>query len=222
VIQVMPPRLRRRIDALSEMTVPAPWQESTSSVDAEVLVCLAQACRDGERLSFAYETKGGDRSNREVDPHRMVLLGRRWYLVAWDLGRFDWRTFRIDRVEEPRTTGARSIPHELPVRDAGEFVRSGIANLPLRYRVEVLIEAPADAVRKRIGPWGTIEDVGGRSCRLLMTTDSMDWAMVVLGHAGAEFEVQTPPQLIDHLQERRSRFGRAIKKNRNVQGSLNG
>ena len=100
VVHVMPPALRRRIDALAAMTVPAPWGGGPS-VDANVLVALAQACRDGDRLEFDYTAHGGDESVRHVDPHRLVLLGRRWYVVAYDLDRFDWRTFRLDRVGAP-------------------------------------------------------------------------------------------------------------------------
>jgi predicted DNA-binding transcriptional regulator YafY len=210
VIQVMPSRLRRRIDALAAMTVPAPWQESANSVDADVLVTLAQACRDGERLGFTYTAGTGEWSTREVDPHRLVLLGRRWYLVAWDLTRFDWRTFRLDRLVEPRTTGARAIPRQLPAKDAGAFVRSSIENLPQRHQVEVLIHANAATVRERIGPWGTLEDLGPGLCRLQMSSDSLDWPTFALGRAAAEFEVSSPAELVDHLRERVDLFGRAI------------
>jgi predicted DNA-binding transcriptional regulator YafY len=214
VVQVMPSRLRRRIDALAAMTVPAPWQGSTAGVDADVLVSLAQACRDGERLEFAYTAHRGERSTREVDPYRLVLLGRRWYLVAWDLTRFDWRTFRLDRLVEPRATGAHAIPRQLPAEDAAEFVRSSIDSLPSRHRVEVLIDAPAAVVRERIGPWGTLEDVGPGQCRFLMTSDSLDWPTMALGNAGAGFEVLSPPELMDHLRELGSLFGRAVDRDR--------
>ena len=157
------------------MTVPASWQESANSVDADVLVALAQACRDGERLAFTYTARTGSGSTREVDPHRLVLLGRRWYLVAWDLDRSDWRTFRLDRLAEPRATGARAVPRQLPAKDAGEFVRSSIENVPQRYQVEVLVHATAATVRERIGPWGSLEDLDPGRCRLRMSSDSLDW-----------------------------------------------
>jgi predicted DNA-binding transcriptional regulator YafY len=208
--QVLPSRLRRRTEALAAMTVPAPWTEAAAGVDADVLVSLAQACRDGERVAFAYTARTGERTNREVDPFRLVLLGRRWYLVAWDLGRFDWRTFRLDRLAEPRPTGARAVPRHLPADDAAAFVRSSLDNVPWRHRVEVLIDAPADVVRQRIGPWGTLEAAGPARCRLLMTTDSLDWAMLALGNAAADFEVMSPPELVEHLREKSARFGRAV------------
>lgn len=210
VIQVMPSRLRRRIDALAAMTVPASWEEPTNTVNADVLVALAQACRDGERLGFTYTARTGEWSTREVDPHRLVLMGRRWYLVAWDLARFDWRTFRLDRLVEPRATGARAIPRQLPAEDAGEFVRSSIENVPQRHQVEVLIYATAATVRERIGPWGTLEDLGPGLCRLHMSSDSLDWPTLALGRAAADFEVSSPSELVDHLRERANLFGRAV------------
>jgi len=211
VVQVMPSRLRRRIDALGAMTVPAPWQGTTPSVDADVLVSLAQACRDGERLEFSYTAHGGEQTTREVDPHRLVLLGRRWYLVAYDLTRFDWRTFRLDRLTGPRVTGAHAIPRELPAGDAAEFVRSGIEHLPSRHQVEVRIDAPAAVVRDRIGPWGTLEELDRDRCVLRMSSDSLDWPTVALGHAAAGFEVVSPPALVDHLRAWADRFGRAVE-----------
>ncbi len=214
VIQVMPSRLRRRIDALAAMTVPASWPESANSVAAHVLVALAQACRDGERLEFAYTARTGEPSIREVDPHRLVLMGRRWYLVAWDLTRFDWRTFRLDRLQEPKATGARAIPRRLPTEDAAEFVRSSIESVPQRHRVEVFIHATAATVRERIGPWGILEDVGPKRCRFEMSADSLDWPTLALGKAAAEFEVSSPPELIDHLRERAVLFGRAVDRHR--------
>ena len=212
VVQVMPSRLRRRIDALAAMTVPSPWQDTAASVDAAVLVTVAQACRDGERLEFAYTAHGGEETIRQVEPHRLVLLGRRWYLVAYDLSRFDWRTFRLDRLSGPRATGGHAVPRELPVDDAAEFVRSGIENLPQRYRVEVHIDAPVGAVRDRIGRWvpGTVEALDQDRCVLRMSSDSLDWPTLVLGRAAAEFEVVSPPELVDHLRAWVDRFGRAV------------
>ena len=209
VIKVMPSALRRRIDALAAMTVPAPWQQSATSVEADVLVSVAQACRDGERLEFAYVDHAGAASTREVDPHRLVLLGRRWYLVAWDLTRFDWRTFRLDRLAEPKITGVHAIPRRPPAEDAAAFVRSSIESVTSRYEVEVLIDAPAAAARERIGPWGSLEDVGSGQCRFRMTSDSLDWATLALGNARAEFQVLSPPALLDHLRDRAGLFERA-------------
>jgi predicted DNA-binding transcriptional regulator YafY len=214
LVQVMPPTLRRRIDALASVTVPAAWPGGGATVDADVLVSLAQACRDGDRLTFAYTAHDGAESTREVDPHRLVLLGRRWYLVAYDLTRFDWRTFRLDRVAGPRRTGVHSLPRRLPTEDAAAFVRAGIENLPARVEVTVRIDAPAAVVRSRIGPWGSLEELDHDRCLLRMTADSLDWPSLALGNAAAEFEVVSPPALVDHLAEQADRFGRAVRRSR--------
>lgn len=210
IAQVMPSPLRRRVDALAAMTVPAQWGSPTTGVDAGDLTSIAQACRDTERLEFDYTARDGARSARCVEPHRLVLLGRRWYLVAWDLSRFDWRSFRVDRLTELHRTGERFFLRELPADDAAEFVRSGIDNLPTRHSVEAVIHADVTMVRSRIGRWATVEDIDGASCTLRMTADSLDWVMMILGAVGAEFEVVAPVAVIDHARDWVDRFGRAI------------
>jgi len=209
LVQVMPSRLRRRVDALAAMTVPAVWGNSGPSVDSHALISIAQACRDSERLEFTYTARDGERSARHVEPHRLVLLGRRWYLVAWDLTRYDWRSFRLDRLAKPQSTGAHFGPRELPTRDAAEFVRSGIDNLPAQHRVEALVHAPAAVVRAHIGAWATIEEIDGSACLLRMTSEALDWPTMALGATGADFEVLSPPELLDHLRDLADRFSRA-------------
>lgn len=126
VIPVMPARLRRRMNALRTVTVPgsgggAPRAED--GVEPEVLTVVAMACRDSERLEFGYTSADGTRTDRCVEPFRLVPLGRRWYLVAWDPARGDWRMFRLDRVTGPRAAGGRFAPRRLPADDAAAFVR---------------------------------------------------------------------------------------------------
>src|SRR5215469_2165577 len=115
VMQVMPVRLRRRAEALTAMTVPASWGSAAGvPVDPAVLTSVAVACRDSERLRFGYTAADGRETDRHVEPHRLVLLARRWYLVCYDLDRQDWRSFRLDRLAGPSGTGARFRPRELP------------------------------------------------------------------------------------------------------------
>ncbi|MET9023650.1 YafY family protein [Actinopolymorpha sp. NPDC004070] len=219
IIQVMPPRLRRRVDTLRTVTVPAAWTGGPT-VDADVLTTLAQACRDEEQLRFSYTAHGGERSGRQVEPHRLVSLGRRWYLVAYDLTRHDWRSFRLDRVTEPRSTGTRFRPRQLPADDAAAFVRAGIDNRSVATAVEVLVHAPADSVRAKVGQWATVEQLGSENgengengeqrCRLLMTVDSLEWVLLTVGAVGAEFEVVSPPELTERVREWSARFGRAV------------
>ncbi|WP_214366817.1 helix-turn-helix transcriptional regulator [Pseudonocardia sp. H11422] len=211
VVQVMPPRLRRRVDALRAVTVPAVWGDSAPSptVDPEVLITVAQACRDIERLRFSYTARGGEQTDRHVEPHRLVPLGRRWYLVAYDLARHDWRSFRLDRLTGPRSTAARFRTRELPTAAAAAFVRAGVERAQAPYAVEALVHVPAQVVRERVGRWGTVEDAGGGQCLLRMTSDSLDWPTMTLGALGADFTVLSPPELHDHVGEWADRFSRA-------------
>jgi predicted DNA-binding transcriptional regulator YafY len=209
VARIMPPHLRRRIDALRSMTVPMAWS-SGPTIDAGVLTIVAQACSDEERLRFTYTAAGSETTARHVEPHRLVSLGRRWYLVAYDLTRQDWRSFRLDRLDNPRNTGMRFQPRLLPAADAAAFVRAGIQSLPTAPRpVEALVHAPAAAVRSAVGQWVTVEEVDQDSCRLRMTVDNLDWPALALGAVGAEFEVIQPAELVDHLRDWAARFTRA-------------
>jgi predicted DNA-binding transcriptional regulator YafY len=210
VVQVMPARLRRRVEALGAMTVPASWGDAArTSVDPGLLTATALACRDNERLRFSYTAASGQHTDRHVEPHRLVLLGRRWYLVGFDLARQDWRSFRLDRLTAPHGTGARFRSRELPAADAAAFVRSGIDNVLPSYAVEVLVAAPAAVVRERIGRWSTVEDITASRCRVRMTADSLDWPTMALGVVGADFQVISPPELLDRVQDWGRRFSRA-------------
>jgi predicted DNA-binding transcriptional regulator YafY len=209
VARIMPPHLRRRVDALRAMTLgPAAWANATN-VDAGALTTVAQACRDEERLRFSYTAQNGERTARHVEPHRLVALGHRWYLVGYDLTRNDWRSFRLDRVDNPRATGMRFQPRQLPADDAVAFVRAGIQNLPSRRRIEAIIHAPASTVRTVTGSWATIEEIDQYTCRMRMTVDNLDWPALTLGSIGAEFEVIRPPELVEHIREWAARFSRA-------------
>jgi predicted DNA-binding transcriptional regulator YafY len=209
IVQVLPARLRRRADALRAVTVPAVWSGGAADIDPEDLTAVAQACRDTERLRFGYATAAGERSERFVEPFRLVALGRRWYLVAYDLERGDWRSFRLDRLADPRPTGARFAPRPLPGGDAAEFVRNGITARHQGVRVDVTVRAPADDVRARIGRWSVVEPVGADTCRVRMESDDLSWPLLALGMAGAEFTVHSPPELGDLLADWGGRFTRA-------------
>ena len=211
IVQVMPARLRRRVEALSAMTVPASWGGAAQpTVDPGILTAAALACRDSERVRFSYTAAAGQRTGLHVEPHRLVLLGRRWYLVAYDLDRNDWRSFRLDRVAAPHGTGARFRPRTLPAADAATFVRAGVGNVIATYDVEVLVAAPAAAVRQRIGRWSTVEDAGATRCRVRMTVDSLDWPVMALGMAGADFQVVSPPELLDRAHHWGRVFSQAV------------
>ncbi|NKQ58138.1 YafY family transcriptional regulator [Amycolatopsis sp. K13G38] len=211
LVQVMPARLRRRVDALRAMTVPAVWGgPARAGIDPDVLTTLALACRDSERVRFGYTAASGERTERHAEPHRLVSLGYRWYLVAYDLARHDWRNFRVDRLAEPAGTGARFRARELPAEDAAAFVRAALDTVAHPYQVEALVEAPAADVRARIGRWSTVEETGTGSCRVRMTADSLEWPAMALGTTGAEFTVLGPPELRALARDWGGRFTRSV------------
>ena len=207
VLSLMPPRLRRQMDAVSSQTdSPGPW-EGAPIFDASVLTTLAQACRDGEGLRFDYTAREGEPSHRRVEPHRLVSLGRRWYLVAYDRDRQGWRSFRLDRIAAPEPTGQRFRPRELPASDAVTFVRQGISQIPQRYAVRVRVAAAPERVEREVGRWGAVVPQGD-GCRLEMNVDSLAWPVMVLAAVGADFTVESPPQLVEQVAEVGERFSR--------------
>ena len=209
VVQVMPARLRRQAGALGAMTVPASWgSPAQASVDPGILTTVALACRDSERLRFSYTAADGQHTGRHVEPHRLVLLGHRWYL------RLRPRPARLAQLppgppHRPGGTGTRFRPRTLPAADAAAFVRAGVDSVTAAYDVEVLIGAPAAAVRQRIGQWAAVEDIDATRCRIRMTADSLDWPVLALGAAGASFQVISRPELLDRVHDWGRRFSQA-------------
>ncbi|MDD9347335.1 YafY family protein [Mumia sp.] len=198
IVQVMPPRLRRRVKALQDYTDRGPMYGP--STDAVLLSVLAQTCRDDERLEIVYHRADGERSRRTVEPHRLVSRGRRWYLVAYDLQRGDWRTFRVDRMSEPRATGVRFRQRELPAPDAATFVSEKIAALRPTTDVSFVVRAPAEKVADVVRWWGTVEPDGDERCRVTMSVDTLDWVVFVLAAVGAPYEQAEPAALAEHLR----------------------
>lgn len=204
VIGLMPPRLRRQMDAIRSQTENLPWRGGPE-LDAALLTTLAQACRDAEPLRFTYTAREAEPTDRWVEPHRLVTLGRRWYVVAYDRDRQDWRSFRVDRISEPRTTGQRFRPRALPAEDAVTFVQSGIRRMPQRYAVRVRVDAPVATVAAAVGHWGTATGTDG-DCLLEMNLDSLEWPVVVLMGLDADFTVEGPVELVELLDRAARRF----------------
>jgi predicted DNA-binding transcriptional regulator YafY len=206
--QVLPSHLRRRVSALSSATI-AP-AVGGPTVDAQHLTVIAAACRDSECVRFAYRSREEVETRREVEPHSLVNLGRRWYLVAWDRNRGDWRTFRIDRLARPASTGVRFTARKLPVRDPAEYVRQSIAERPNRYDAWVTLHASAEAIAKRSpSHWGTVEAIDDHRCTFRTGDDDLGWLAVRIAMLGVDFEIHEPPELAEHMRVLAKRLTRA-------------
>ena len=205
--QVLPERLRRRVNAVQAFTVLVPPREDEPTVDPDVLTLLAAACRDRVRLRFGYRDRDGAPSRREAEPYRLVNWGRRWYLVAWDIERQDWRTFRVDRLEPRLPLGAHFTARPLPDEDIAAYVARGVTGSNLGFRARIVVHAPADQVSERIGRWvGTVEPIDAGSCLLDAGAPSAEMMAVYLGLLDADFTVTDPPELVDHLRRLAERY----------------
>jgi predicted DNA-binding transcriptional regulator YafY len=197
--QVLPPRLRQRVAALHGFIVPLGSRGPT--VDAERLSALAGACRDLEGIRFLYHDRTGAPSGRAVEPHRLVHTGYRWYLVAWDLARKDWRTFRVDRIAGKLKTSTRFTPRKPPGGDFAAFVSKSLASVPYPIRARMTLHAPVEAIAKRVPPSaGTLEAIDEHSCMLHTGSHSLEGLTIHLMLLGVDFQVHEPPQLIDHMR----------------------
>ncbi|MEV0478026.1 helix-turn-helix transcriptional regulator, partial [Streptomyces prunicolor] len=163
--QVLPNRLRRRVGALNAFTVPMLHSTLPSAVDPAVLTELAALCRDAERLRFDYESHDSTPTRRSVEPHRLVCTERRWYLVAWDLDREDWRTFRVDRVTPRPPHGPRFTPRTPPAEDLAAYVSKGVSTRAYASHAVVRLLVPLQEAAERISPSaGTLEADGPDAC----------------------------------------------------------
>jgi len=197
--QVLPGRLRRRVNAVHTNVSSMQWGVDTATVDAEALAVLALACRDNEQVRFDYRRRDGDEAQRLVEPHNLVSAGRRWYLVAWDVRREDWRTFRLDRLDAPRLGGVRFRPRELPAENAAAFVTASMAAMPVPFEATIVATGPLAAVRGRVRHANaTVEAVDDDNCRVHVRADSRQWLVTVVALLATEFEVsvERPADLI--------------------------
>ena len=206
--QVLPAHLRRRVSALGAATI-AP-AGAGPLVDPGHLTVIAAACRDSECVRFAYTSRGGEQTRRETEPHSLVNLGRRWYLVAFDRGREDWRTFRVDRLTAPAATGVRFEPRQLPAADASAYVERSISQRPSRYEARVTVHAPAAEMERRLPPyWGRFEPLDEQRCEYRPGDDDLGWLATRIAMLGVDFEVHEPPELIAQLRAVQERLRRA-------------
>lgn len=193
VTQVLPSRLRRRAEALREVTVDAPFR-TAPEVEAAVLGGLASAIRDAERIRFSYTAVGGSTPGevvrRHVEPHQLVTVGRRWYLLAYDLDRGDWRSFRLDRLTDPEGTRSMFRRREIPGGDAAAYVRSGLSRREAGHALVAVVAAPADVVEAKIGRWVEVADLGPGRCRVSGEAPQPWYWLQALGILEADFTIE--------------------------------
>lgn len=204
--QVMPPRLRSEVRAIHEATQTLDSGQAT--VDGDALLRLARAVRDTVRVRFDYEARDGTGSARTVEPVGLVATGRRWYLMAYDVDRDDWRTFRLDRLArvEVTTWRFRAREHDDPAR----FVQRGVASGGYRIQARVLVQAPLAEVAERTSVRSVVlTAVDDRTTLLEAGAETLYGLAFHLSWLGWEFEVQAPPELRDALAEMGGRALRA-------------
>ena len=208
--QVLPTRLRRRVDALRAFAVRVQPEGERPIVESETLALLATACRDHEVLRLFYKKHDGVETRRMVEPHRLVAWGDRWYLLAWDLERNDWRTLRADRIGRLDPTGRLFHERGLPDPDITAYVSRNVARAAWRYVAHIEIDAPADEVRRDIDSQvGTVTPLPNGRCVLEAGADNL-WTIAVWCAAfDRDFRVLDPPELVEHARMLASRYARA-------------
>ncbi|WP_433062596.1 helix-turn-helix transcriptional regulator [Dactylosporangium sp. CS-033363] len=205
--RTLPRRLRPRVDALRSTTVSAAGGGPV--VDVDTLTTIAAAAHAHERLLFEYASHDGQTSTRDVEPHTLVYTGRRWYLLAFDGARRDWRTFRADRITPlpSKVPVQHFVPREPPGGDAAAHVLRGVTAAPFRYRVRIRFAAPAEALADWNTPTsGRLTPLGDDACELVTGTDSLFDLVTYLGKIGIPFTVLDPPELRDFLRDLAGRY----------------
>jgi predicted DNA-binding transcriptional regulator YafY len=209
VEQVLPSRLRGRVRALGAATVPL-LGEVAPTVDPDCLTVLAVAVANRERLRFGYRAGDGSESRRHVEPHRLVAAERRWYLVVDDEDRDAWRTFRVDRIREPRSTRGIAAQRTPPADDPAAYVLQQMHQLAPTYRATVTLGIAAEEALTRVhGVPGDVEPIDERSCRLHTHTDTLEWLAFRLALLDCEFAVHEPPELAAYVGALGGRLTRA-------------
>jgi predicted DNA-binding transcriptional regulator YafY len=193
--RLLPPRLRAQLTALRAATVPL--VSPTELLSVECLVQLAQACDNHQLATFSHTAHNGPPTRRRVEPHRLVATDRRWYLVAYDLERDDWRTFRVDRISAVEVRGHTFVPR--PLEDPARMVAEGISTAPYKHRAVVSVMAAPEDVARLVAPYTAVLDREKDHTRVELGYDDLDWVAGYLVGLGFDFEVIEPVELREHM-----------------------
>ncbi|MFI8974661.1 helix-turn-helix transcriptional regulator [Nocardia asteroides] len=197
--QVLPSRLRHRLSTLQQSMVRVAAE--APRVRAETLLAIAEACRRHERLRFDYTDHAGRVSRRDTEPDSLVNLSRHWYLVAWDLDRAQWRSFRVDRLEPRVPTGPRFTPRPVPDGDAATYLSRRLSVSSWPWQTAVTLHGSAAELAERIWPGtGVLESVDATTCVLHLGADSPASLAWMITGLDVDFTVGGPPELLDALR----------------------
>jgi predicted DNA-binding transcriptional regulator YafY len=213
VRQVMPARLRQRVDALQVTTVDRYGGSRRAKVDSEHLIAVGTAVRAREVLRFDYASPGVQQDEwpppRRAEPHHLVTWGGRWYLVAFDLDRADWRTFRVDRMTPRTPTGPRFTPRELPAADVASYISERFQRSEWPCRGEAILHAPASLVVRWAGSEAVVEEIGPDRCRLIVGAWSWTGLAAWLGMFDVDLQIVGPAELRNAASHLATRYSSA-------------
>lgn len=204
--QVMPARLRHRIDTLQVVSV---GRSPRTTVRTEDLLAVAEALRAREVLRFDYDGSTKDGPPRRAEPHHLVTWGGRWYLVAWDLDRTDWRTFRVDRMHPRTPTGPRFAPRPLPNKNVHTYISERFAQPAPPCRGTFLLHMPAEQVARWAGPYAVVEPVAPDRCRVTASSWSWNALAAWAGLFDTDLEIVGPAELRSAAAHVATRYARA-------------
>lgn len=224
--QVLPARLRARVEGLELTAVRRPEDPREERVDTERLLAVGAAVRAREVLRFDYRSPDAapagpadhaapaDGPPRRVEPHHLVTRGRRWYLVAWDLDRADWRTFRVDRLHPRTPTGPRFERRALPAADVAAYLQEQFAGVALPCHGEAVLEAPASVVSRWAGTTDVVEPLDAHRCRVVAGSWSWGGLAAWFGLFDVPLTIVGPPELRDAARTLAGRYAAATEDGR--------
>ncbi len=209
--QVMPARLRSQVSAIHEATVTLTSGRHDTPVEPDVLMTLARASRDHEHVTAGYVDVRGNATRRRLEPYQLVTTGRRWYLLAYDRDREDWRSLRLDRMADVSALGSTFTPRQAP--DAASYVRRAITSSPYRYVARVRYLAPADVVAGFFSAASVdVEPDGPDACIVTTGADDAEAMVPYLAMPGVDFEVLEPAEVADAVRVVADRLARAVSR----------
>lgn len=201
--QVMPARAREQVSAIHGSTVTV--GAARAVVDPEVLMATSRACRDRVHATIRYVDRQGRETERRLEPTSLVAVASRWYLLAYDLDKDDWRSFRLDRVQVVTVGTLPNQPREVP--DPASYITRSVSRSPYRHVVTARVRMSLAELRERVSPLtGEVSDLGEGWCELVMGGESLDYLAAELVLLGTTTQVLDPPELVEHLEVVKARL----------------